>query len=233
MKSSARLIRQLCVLFGTLRWVMILNLVVTAMVSFFATKPELSSLLGFADVHFIPGSAPIKIVRDTQVRGELYLVRLQGKLSLKNATEEDGLLWLARWTHVISSIAPSVLLLVVFEFLRRLCRNIERREVFTDENFGLVRRLGGIIVALTLISSAVHAWKAYRIERYLREHVSFEGISSLTATSPLTGKEAFIDSVTRNVHLDFSLLLTGLLVLVLAEVFRQGVALKQESDLTV
>jgi len=122
----------------------------------------------------------------------------------------------------------TVFFTALFELLRRLFRNVGRGESFTPQNVRLVQVVGGALIIFSLISAVGESWFAHAMYAYLTEHTQF-AISGTSVRLPPAENTQLV------VRLPFGspVFLSGLLVLALAEVFRQGLALQRESDLTV
>ena len=95
--------------------------------------------------------------------------------------------------------------------------SVERQEVFSPSNIRNVRTIGILLVVSAFLRSLASSWLAVRMA----------GI----VTPFLAGGKVTLESSTEGGFLRG--LATGLLILVLAEVFRQGLTLKEESDLTI
>ena len=115
-----------------------------------------------------------------------------------------------------------------FELLRRLFRNVGRGDSFTPQSVRLVQIVGGALIVFSLISAVGESWFAHAMYAYLTEHTQI-AISGTSVHLPPPENTQLI------ARLPFGspVFLSGLLVLALAEVFRQGLALQRESDLTV
>lgn len=122
----------------------------------------------------------------------------------------------------------AVFFAALFELLRRLFRNVGRGESFTPQNVRLVQVVGGALIIFSLISAVGESWFAQAMYAYLTEHTQF-AISGTSVRLPPAENTQLV------ARLPFGspVFLSGLLVLALAEVFRQGLALQRESDLTV
>ena len=122
----------------------------------------------------------------------------------------------------------SVFFAALFELLRRLFRNVGRGDSFTPQSVRLVQIVGGALIVFSLISAVGESWFGHAMYAYLTEHTQF-AISGTSVRLPPAENTQLI------VRLPFGspVFLSGLLVLALAEVFRQGLALQRESDLTV
>ena len=93
----------------------------------------------------------------------------------------------------------------------------------------LVQIVGGSLIVYSLVSAVGESWFAYAMYGHLAEHTEIAISGTLVQLPPaerppLFGFDAPIFS---------SGFLAGLLVLALSEVFRQGLALQRDSDLTV
>jgi Protein of unknown function (DUF2975) len=122
----------------------------------------------------------------------------------------------------------AVFFAALFELLRRLFRNVGRGDSFTPQSVRLVQIVGGALIVFSLISAVGESWFAHAMYAYLSEHtqIAISGTSVRLPPAenmPLLGRFPFHSPV----------FYCGLLVLALAEVFRQGLALQRESDLTV
>jgi len=122
----------------------------------------------------------------------------------------------------------AVFFAALFELLRRLFRNVGRGESFTPQSVRLVQVVGGALIIFSLISAVGESWFAQAMYAYLTEHTQF-AISGTSVRLPPAENTQLV------ARLPFGspVFLSGLLVLALAEVFRQGLALQRESDLTV
>lgn len=122
----------------------------------------------------------------------------------------------------------AVFFAALFELLRRLFRNVGRGQSFTAQSVRLVQIVGGALIVFALISAVGESWFAYGMWSYLTEHmqIAVSGASVQLPPAvdlPLLGRFPFHSPA----------FYCGVLVLALAEVFRQGLALQRESDLTV
>jgi Protein of unknown function (DUF2975) len=121
-------------------------------------------------------------------------------------------------------------LAVLFDLLRRLFRNVGRGESFTPQSVRLVQIVGGALIVFAVAAAVIKAWYLRMVFSYLLQHTQI-AVSGTPVRLPQLGPQQmhfghwlpFGDGV----------FWSGLLVLALAEVFRQGLALKRENDLTV
>ncbi len=156
--------------------------------------------------------------------GRVRLDSLQGNLSL-DLFSNDRAMAAAAWLGFI----PRITILFglgwyLLGLLRDLCANFASGEVLSENNLKLIRRIGWTFVIVTFINIATKFWSNWVIGGYLKSHVL---LTSGAGTRPM---EIALSGGTFSALDD---LITGLLVLVLCEAFRQGLALKAENDLTV
>ncbi|MEO7599561.1 MAG: DUF2975 domain-containing protein [Opitutus sp.] len=177
------------------------------------------------------------VVLDTPAQS----VMLNATTAKPNALELDTLRaslradWLSKDPALISALRTTVLPLIfvfvgftwaLLTSLRAICTNIERREIFTEDNLRLVRKSGFILICFSLAGFAVHLWTAYSMNGYLTQHVSLSGLVT-------SGTGAVRYSPPSYLFPGESGLVLGFLILMLAQAFRQGLQLKTENDLTV
>jgi len=156
---------------------------------------------------------------------------LRGTLQVDLASNDAALASAFR-----QAIFPSMAVLIFFCLcaLHRPARRVRqprRGEVFNEANLRLVRRIGVSLIAYAVISAGLEIWASHVLGDYFHRHVVLTG---LQASLPFAG-----GAQTLQYHLSPGLItaeggvLIGLLVLVVAEAFRQGLNLKAENDLTV
>ncbi|MGH6873136.1 MAG: DUF2975 domain-containing protein [Rhizomicrobium sp.] len=133
--------------------------------------------------------------------------------------------------HGLPLVLTYVLFLaVLFDLLRRLFRNVGRGESFTPQSVRLVQIVGGALIVFAVVTGVIKVWYTRMVFAYLLQHTEI-AISGTPVRLPHVGSEPM--------HLGHwlpfgdSVFWSGLLVLALAEVFRQGLALKRDADLTV
>lgn len=116
----------------------------------------------------------------------------------------------------------------LFDLLRRVFRNVVRGDSFTRNTLRLVQIVGLALVVFSFVSAAAEGWFYFALTDYLTHHSS-----ATLAGSPVPISGKTFDFNDHGDGIFNSLFLTGLLVLALSEVFRQGLVLKNENDLTV
>jgi hypothetical protein len=120
-----------------------------------------------------------------------------------------------------------VFLGVMFELLRRLFRNVERGESFTRQTVLLVQFVGLSLLAFSVVSAFGEIWLWHAAYGYAAGHATLTIQGQQLHLPPMSGVP-FPHSQGGS-----PIFFSGLLVLALSEVFRQGLALKSEHDLTV
>lgn len=119
---------------------------------------------------------------------------------------------------------------VLFELLRRLFRNVGRGDSFTTLTVRLVQMVGFLLIAFSFVSAFAEGLFAHAAFAYFAAHavITISG-SQLHLPAPHYVMLPRSDGFPFGSPLFFS----GLLVLALSEVFRQGLALKSENELTI
>ena len=185
-----------------------------------------------ATVALIPDTGPlIAETHDTQGEG-LSLNNVQATISLKNPAGDASLISLSRWA-ALSVAVGAAYMAVVFDFLRRLSRNVERGESFTERSVSLIQKIGLAIIVFSLIFTVTAAWNNNKTEKFLKGHVTVKGMS--LTRPPDDGFVLNLDHDDNHFGFRFDMkeILTGLLILCLGEVFRQGLLLKKDNELTI
>jgi hypothetical protein len=196
----------------------------------FMHDSRLFASVGEISLPVAPGS--VGLDSDTATPGSLKLESLRGTMQVDLCSNDTALVSALRW-----SIIPSMAVLIIFSYvlftsLRSVCANLERGDVFNEENSRLVQRIGLSLVAYSLIGAGLEFWASHVLGGYFSQHVLLTGLKTSLQFSNGIGPLDFF-------HLSVGLftpqgeLLVGCLVLVVAEAFRQGLKLKTENDLTI
>jgi len=152
-------------------------------------------------------------------------------ISIQNA---GGLIELLKHFGLPLILLRIVFFIVVFELLRRLFRNVGRGESFTQPTLRLVQILGVSLIAYSLVSAFTEAWFVHAMYSYVAQNALIT-ISGSPVHLPLHFSQSNGMRISMGNDFPFGtpFFFSGLLVLALSEVFRQGLALKRENDLTV
>jgi hypothetical protein len=228
MKISNSLPSNLRFLFGCLRGLLVISAVVYVFGSLMlpwlsshdAKRKPQSSMQVLAEVtlDFEPGV--YRVQATGAASGDVALSWVRGTLRVNSASSDAELAALGRWRFFLSLTAPAFFY-VCLDLLWRLCRNVERGEVFSESNTRHVRNLGLVILIYQAVACAAGYWYARMVDGFLLQRVVAEGVKLKLHW----GSKVF--------PMDTTLIVTGLLLLTLSEVFRQGLALKKENELTV
>jgi hypothetical protein len=167
----------------------------------------------------------LKLKGATEQTRPPMLENLRAEISLPALTAEDRSI--VRRIGLIDTMVVVVFAFLTCHWLWQLCRNVENGEVFSSTNLKLVRRMGALLIVEAVVLFGVNLWKVGVVATYVRDRVSFAGLELLTPTSgPLLLHPEVLEP-------NINQIIIGALVLCLAEVFRQGLKLKQEAELTV
>jgi len=218
------------------RWVFTVLAVLTAfaavgLVAVILVDPALPPDARFGPVHgkLMGQSATLALQPDASGQGEpaLSARAFNGNVTM-TVDKPAGAIELLKRYGLPLLLIYAIFFAALFELLRRLFRNVGRGDSFTPQSVRLVQIVGGALIVFSLISAVGESWFAHAMYAYLTEHTQI-AISGTSVRLPPPENTQLI------ARLPFGspVFLSGLLVLALAEVFRQGLALQRESDLTV
>ena len=152
---------------------------------------------------------------------DIKITRLTARVSIGTSSRDPELGPMALWAILTPAAVVWIGALLCCRLLRDLCALFERGEVFTDGTLRLVRNLG-LLYVLTGVAEI--------ISNLCFQHF-LAGYFARSAT--LSGMGASFDASLVDAASLGGNIVNGLLILCLAEAFRQGLALKQEAALTV
>jgi hypothetical protein len=218
------------------RWVFAALAVATALaavglIAVILIDPTLPADARFGPVHgeLMGQRATLAIQPDASGHGEPALsVRAFNGNATMTVDKASGAIELLKRYGLPLLLIYAVFFAALFELLRRLFRNVGLGESFTPQSVRLVQVVGGALIVFSLISAVGESWFGHAMYAYLVEHTQI-AISGSPVRLPPSGKLQLLSDYPFGRPAFFS----GLLVLALAEVFRQGLALQRESDLTV
>ncbi|MGA7674338.1 MAG: DUF2975 domain-containing protein [Rhizomicrobium sp.] len=168
------------------------------------------------------------VLRSDQGNFDLAVTALRGNV-IMNLEKGSALIDLLKHYGLPLMLLYTVFFAVLFDLLRRLFRNVARRESFTQQNLRLVQTIGISLLVFSVVSALGESWFSHAIYSYLVQNAMLT-ISGTPLHLPVS--HGFTIS---GGHGSFGspVFFSGLLVLALSEVFRQGLVLKRENDLTV
>lgn len=189
-----------------------------------------------ADAHFGPvkgevlgQSAEFAIQPAADGKGEpmLNAKAFNGALTV-TVNKAGGMVTLLKQYGLPLILIKILFLTALFELLRRLFRNVGRGDSFTPQSVRLVQSIGVSLIVFWLVSSLAAGWFAYAAYDYISQHTQI-AVSGTPVQLPPAGAHGWFGEI----HIFDWVFFSGLLVLALAEVFRQGLALKRDNELTV
>jgi hypothetical protein len=180
-----------------------------------------------ASVHFFaalgvtvpPGEL---LLRDSSGSPSIVITGLKAMVF---GTSDAELVRIARHYFMPVGVFVGLFAAVLFDLLRRLFRNVEQGASFAPQTIRLVRYVGYLLVVFAVISAVAEAYASQILLDYLCQHVS-------TPTLRWGGTRDW-NAVWTAAWGVSPIFLCGLLVLALSEVFRQGLELRNDCDLTV
>lgn len=194
--------------------------------------PELPPNARFGPRHgeFIgqPASVALQPVANDQAEPALYLRAFSDNVAV-TVDRPAGAVELFKTYGLPVLLVYAVFFAALFELLRRLFRNVGQGGSFTPQSVRLVQIVGGSLIVFSLVTAIAESWFAYAMYDYLVEHTQI-AISGTPVQLPPAERPPWLGYESPFGSAEF---LAGLLVLALAEVFRQGLALQRDNDLTV
>jgi hypothetical protein len=236
MKLFPNLAGGLRTFFGVLQTIVVVFTIFWLLV--FAFGPRLPGrsdtsrlMVSAGDVFLAAAPHAVQLLSDGAKPDALEVVALRGPLHVDLLSKDHALVSALRL-----AMFPAMAVLVTFSWLlcgglRKLCGHISRGEIFSEKNLRLIRNLGGILIGYSIAGGLAAMWASRTFGAYLSEHVNVKGVA--TAAQYLDGHGAVRFVLADGLSVRIENLVVGCVVLVLAQAFRQGLALKTESELTV
>ena len=200
---------------------------------FMLVNPSLPSSFHFGPIHTQvlghEAEFSLQAAPDGQNTPVFRATALDGNITT-TVKEVPGIITLLKRYGLPLWLAYALFLAALFDLLRRLFDNVGRGQSFTLQSVRLVQIVGLALIAFAFVSTIAENWFAYSIYSYLLQH------SEITVSgTPLRLPEISAYPVEPGhwLPLERETFWCGLLVLALAEVFRQGLALRQENELTI
>lgn len=171
---------------------------------------------------------PAALVRAIGVQGgPVHLDALKADVTIPvGKTADAELKTLARLATLPGMFVAACAGLVLCEIVQRLVRNLSIGELFSDGNLKLLRGFAIVLVAATVVERLLVSWSNYAFGKYAAAHLMFAGARVLAAADHV-GVPAL------QLNLGSPDLLIGLLLLLMVWAFKEGAALKRDSELTV
>jgi hypothetical protein len=125
-------------------------------------------------------------------------------------------LWnLIKWPFGIAVLCVGCAGLIVLDLLRRMLKRVGSGEAFSSRNIQDMRRIAFTLIGSSILKAAALGWLIGSMGNY--------------ATQQTAGKFTFALTSGRGLPM----LVIGMVILVLAEIFRQGLRLEEDAQLTV
>jgi len=141
---------------------------------------------------------------------------LEGSFTFAGTTNASEILAPVKWPFIVSILCTGVFTIAVLELLSRMFDRVQSGEVFTQTTVRYAQVIGILFIASSLLKGFTAAWLKHAMAVVVMQQVAPGAL--------------YLDSSARG---DSSGLVTGLVILALAEVFRHGLKLKEENALTI
>lgn len=119
------------------------------------------------------------------------------------------------YSPLLGSVSASIALFILHH-VRRFFGSIEAGDPFTADNASRLRLIAGALLVRAGFETAVSVWMAFTVSRYLSVIVGLGGVG-----------------LNLGAAVDFWSLGLGLMVLVIAEVFRIGTGMREDLEYTI
>ncbi len=176
-----------------------------------------------------PALAPM--VYQGATGGKVVLRNIQGDLLVQQAANPSALLNFVR-LRIASLCLGLILYCAIFSLLRRLFDNVKRGEAFSMKTVRQIRGIGWCCLAYAVIAPLIVSRLDWVIGHDLRQHLAIERFRT-DFVAAITDTSLNFAYNEKHLSINLTVILIALFALVMAEVFRQGVLLKQENDLTI
>lgn len=140
---------------------------------------------------------------------------LNGMVSFIRPANPAEILGTVRFPFFASVFCFGAINLAILEMLRRMLRKVQQGDAFTRASVRGVQAIGVLFILSGILQPLATGWFISEIAAYATNHLT-------------TG----ILFDTRSI-LNYPVIFTGAVILALAEIFRQGVALKEDNTLTI
>jgi hypothetical protein len=142
---------------------------------------------------------------------------LEGSFTFPNSANASEILAPVKWPCICNILSTGVITIAILELLGRMFRKVEEGEIFTKRSIRHAQMIGFLFLASSLCKGGMAGWLKSAMGAVVLQHVPTGTIYLNTSANGDFGPG----------------LVTGLVILALAEVFRQGLVLKEENALTI
>lgn len=158
-------------------------------------------------IYFVPDSDSYTLTSDAWGNGEIVWASGQVAFESTRVNSVGTIVEIVVWLLMLGIPAASILLV-----LRRIFGSMEKGTPFIPANVNRIRWLAGLLIITAVLAQIVQA----RIGELILTNIRSSGLD-----------------IIYRFELDPTILVIGLIILSLAEVFRYGLELQAEADLTV
>jgi hypothetical protein len=141
---------------------------------------------------------------------------MEGSVSILKPDDAAKALAFLEWPFVSTLLFTSAVTVTLLELFRRMLRSVEEREVFTDANIRNLYKIGILLIFSGIVRLLLAGWLVSRMVAFVTQHFATQGMALESSSGG-----------------NLSAVLPGLMIIALAEVFRHGLALKEDSQLTI
>jgi hypothetical protein len=163
---------------------------------------------------------PLRLKSDPDGKGTttpgLLIRETEGTATVAQPADAARALEFMRWPFILSMLCSGATTVAILDLFRRMLGSVARGEVFTADNIRNVNRLGILFIASTVANLLLSGWLVNRFVAFVAQGQQ-HGAAALETFSEGNGAGIAI----------------GLMIMVLAGVFRQGLELKEDSQLTI
>lgn len=219
MKTRPKFLKAIGAAFAGFRWLFALLAVVAAVKLVLGPK----AISGTLTLAHPPQSLAIQAPPGADASIERLNVRVNVPVTSRS---DSSLKAVARLGILPTILVFAIAGLGVCELARRLTRNFVAGELFSPRNARLLQSLAIVLVAGTVVTRLLTDWTNHLFARYAMTHLVLAGSAPLRTAENVSMPELTVDPGNAD------LIVLALFVLVVVA-FRQGLALKQENDLTI
>ncbi len=175
---------------------------------------------GFGNIAFGPfrytteGGRQLLVLKNLNAEA-VQMDSLTGMFSFIRPTNPGEILAAIQGPFLLSVFCTGAISIAILELLSRLFRRVQQDEAFTAASIQRIRVIGILFIISGLLRPLTAWWLMRRMADYALHHTA----TGIYLHTPFQGS--------------FTAITTGLVVLALAELFRQGQRLKEETALTI
>ncbi|MEO6874068.1 MAG: DUF2975 domain-containing protein, partial [Opitutaceae bacterium] len=168
-------------------------------------NPEIAfGTVTFGSFRFRSRNPVVSLNSDKSNAADVVVSNLQGTVTFIHPASAEEVLESVKWPFIVSMLTTGAISIVILESIRRIFKSVESGQIFSPTNVRNVRTIGFLFVTSFFLKIITTGWLKARMAVYVMHHVAAGSI--------------FVNSSTDG---DMNRLTTGLVILAMAEVFRQ------------